>query len=113
MIALIVDDDVINLNATSRGLSRKGWHCHKASNLAEVKMALNCGPFDVILTDWHPMGPLVIDMAKGTPVVVFSGAHPKALKQDYPELLGSREVLAKPVNPKTLDQTLRKEGKFI
>lgn len=86
---LIVDDEALILRATAR-LFKNDYQVITANTAREAEMLMDL--VDVVLTDWNPLGPKVLEECK-KPVVVFT-ANPQDC--DAPV-----RVLEKPV-PKEL-----------
>ena len=65
---LVVDDDALVLKAVARDLRIAGWE--------PVLSTLPVNPVseDVVLADWNPYGPKMVELAKrwNVPVVVFT-----------------------------------------
>jgi len=75
MRVLYVDDERLMLTAIKRQLERLG---HEVVTADHPREDLRNVEVDVILADWNPHGPAMLDMARlrTLPVVVYSAAPP-------------------------------------
>jgi len=92
---LIVDDDPLVLRAAARALKSLGWEA--------VTSQEPCRPVnvDVVLTDWQPFGPQMLEwcLFSAVPVVVMTGC-PEAVDRTV-------TVVPKPFTGAALDAALR------
>jgi len=116
----VVDDDRECLELATISLRLYGdWRVYQAENgKVALERALELKP-DIILLDYHvgdTTGGEIItmlrafDQLKDVPIVVYSGAPEDARKD--PACSENVEILAKPLNPESLNQILRKICKF-
>lgn len=101
-VVLVIDDDVTLSKAVKRILKNRGWTVHTAHTERDAKIKFLENAIDVVLLDWQPLGPPLLSHfnSVGLPVLVFTAA-PETVTRGTP-------VLAKPSNPKELEESLRK-----
>ena len=79
---LVIDDEMLILNAVQRALSRTGYLVYSAGNAEELSGILKESPFDLLITDVHlidePVDYVIECVTKGSPLVkvlMMSGSH--------------------------------------
>lgn len=104
MYLLLVDDEVGIREGMAAFLRLQGCRVQTAADRASAMDALAAGDFDAVVTDWHlPDGDAapLLDVANG-PVVAVSG-----VTEEIPDHPNVQAVLAKPLSPARLQETLR------
>jgi DNA-binding NtrC family response regulator len=93
---LIVDDEPMILKATARALKSFGWNVITS----EVPHSPSSLGADIVLTDWRPYGPRMLELSKhdNIPVVVFTS--------DDTGIPKSVLVLPKPISVEELSVAL-------
>lgn len=96
MKVLIVDDDPLILRAAARSLRALGWTVETSD------VPLKPSGMDVVLTDWQPWGPQMLELClfAAVPVVVMTGA-PETVNRNV-------IVVEKPFTGEALDAALRR-----
>ncbi len=87
---IVVDDDPLQVRALTRVLRGAGY---TVSGSVDGDFTLGSSERQVVLTDWDPLGPVVVATCRrtGIPVVVLTGGDLEAADVDAP-------VLRKPLN---------------
>lgn len=108
---LYVEDDPFIISAGRRWLRHFGWEVTAARDEEEALRLLrdhDAHPrFDVVLTDWNPCGPHVINHPTRPPAIIYSGhLEPETLQQKCGVIV---PIFIKPVDWGQLTVALKNE----
>ncbi|HUZ03909.1 MAG TPA: response regulator [Acidobacteriaceae bacterium] len=111
---LLVDDTASVLSSLKMVLQHSGFEVVAAASVKEALQCINTQQFDVLLSDLHMPNAgdgltLVSAMRHANPdavTIIFSG-YPEMKEAAAAILLQADEILVKPLDPKTLLETIR------
>jgi CheY-like chemotaxis protein len=113
---LVIDDDLVMLNAINHILSKNGYDVDTATNGKEGLEKIDVEEFDLVITDImmpHHNGLAVLSMVKNNPVkkqtkvVAMSSAGNIEIKNEA-IVLGAEEFMTKPIRANYLLEIVRK-----
>ncbi len=113
---LVIDDDLVMLNAINHILSKNGYDVETATNGKEGLEKIEMQDFDLVITDImmpHHNGLAVLSLVKSNPlkkhtrVVTMSSAGNVAIKNEA-IILGAEEFMTKPIKANYLLEIVKK-----
>jgi two-component system response regulator VicR len=113
---LVIDDDLVMLNAINHILSKNGYDVETATNGKEGLEKIDAQEFDLVITDImmpHHNGLAVLSLVKSNPlkkhtkVVTMSSAGNVAIKNEA-IILGAEEFMTKPIKANYLLEIVKK-----
>ena len=113
---LVIDDDLVMLNAINHILSKNGYDVDTATNGKEGLEKVDVVEFDLVITDImmpHHNGLAVLSLIKSNPlkkhtkVVTMSSAGNVAIKNEA-IILGAEEFMTKPIKANYLLEIVKK-----
>ncbi len=113
---LVIDDDLVMLNAINHILSKNGYDVDTATNGKEGLEKIDLQEFDLVITDImmpHHNGLAVLSLVKSNPlkkhtrVVTMSSAGNVAIKNEA-IILGAEEFMTKPIKANYLLEIVKK-----
>jgi CheY-like chemotaxis protein len=113
---LVIDDDLVMLNAINHILSKNGYDVETATNGKEGLEKIDVEEFDLVITDImmpHHNGLAVLSLVKSNPlkkhtkVVTMSSAGNVAIKNEA-IILGAEEFMTKPIKANYLLEIVKK-----
>lgn len=113
---LVIDDDLVMLNAINHILSKNGYDVDTATNGKEGLEKIDLEEFDLVITDImmpHHNGLAVLSMVKNNPyrkqtkVVAMSSAGNIEIKNEA-IVLGAEEFMTKPIKANYLLEIVKK-----
>ncbi|MBC7554579.1 MAG: response regulator [Taibaiella sp.] len=113
---LVIDDDLVMLNAINHILSKNGYEVDTATNGKEGLEKIELEEFDLVITDImmpHHNGLAVLSMVKNNPfrkqtkVVAMSSAGNLEIKNEA-IILGAEEFMTKPIKANYLLEIVKK-----